>query len=604
MDGRWFSARRIATPALCIAALLFLIAPGTRAATILIRPDGSGDFPTIQAGIDAAAGGDVVLLADGTFTGPGNRDLDYLGKAITVRSQSGDAAACVIDAQTAGRGFYFHNGEGLDSRLERVTITNGSADDGGGVYCYISCSPAITGCRFVANTVTQRGAGLLCRGSAATVTDCVFEWNNAGEGQGGGIWSYGSTLSVSGCTFASNMAHQGGGMLCVSISGPISGCLFDHNLTYGSGGGLYLTQGCAGPIDHCTFTGNMSGPGGGGLQLEINCSPEITACEFRDNSGENGGALSCYNACAPVLSGCLFAGNDGHWGGALAVDLDCNATLSDCRFTRNEALNRAGAIFARESTVTLNHCLLDGNVGGAYGGAISLFRSTFVAGWCTFYDNRSSYAGGLFDHDASTVTMQRTIIAFSGQGPAIYCSYGGVADLTCCDIYGNPDGDWTGCLEGQDGTRGNFSADPRFCDPLNGDFTLAADSPCAAENSPFGCGPIGGQPVGCDAPVSTLAEAERAPGLGVTVTPNPARGSMRLAFDVPPHAAGSPLRLRIFDPGGRVVRDLASGPAVSGRHEVPWDGFDNRGCQVPAGVYAWRLEVGSDEREGRLVIVP
>ena len=72
-------------------------ASGTaRAADYLVHPDGTGDFPTIQAALDAAGQGDVIELADGTFTGDGNRDIDYLGKAITVRSENGPEN-CIID---------------------------------------------------------------------------------------------------------------------------------------------------------------------------------------------------------------------------------------------------------------------------------------------------------------------------------------------------------------------------------------------------------------------------------------------------------------------------------------------------------------------------
>ncbi|MHC4942152.1 MAG: hypothetical protein ACYTG7_03955 [Planctomycetota bacterium] len=115
--------------------VIFLLAAAlpAAAAVYLVKPDGTGDYPTIQAAIDAASAGDEILLADGVFKGVGNRDLDFKGKAITVRSQSGFPGDVTIDAEgvqwVPQRGFDFKTGEGSDSVVRDITITGGSTDD-------------------------------------------------------------------------------------------------------------------------------------------------------------------------------------------------------------------------------------------------------------------------------------------------------------------------------------------------------------------------------------------------------------------------------------------------------------------------------------------
>jgi len=69
-----------------------------------------GDYDYIQDAIAAALAGDTVLVANGVYTGAGNKNLDFDGKAITVRSQNGPEN-CIIDCESNGRAFLFRNGE-------------------------------------------------------------------------------------------------------------------------------------------------------------------------------------------------------------------------------------------------------------------------------------------------------------------------------------------------------------------------------------------------------------------------------------------------------------------------------------------------------------
>ena len=54
----------------------------------------SSPFRTIQRAIDTARDGDTVVVLEGRYTGPGNTNLDFLGKAIIVQSRDPDDEAC------------------------------------------------------------------------------------------------------------------------------------------------------------------------------------------------------------------------------------------------------------------------------------------------------------------------------------------------------------------------------------------------------------------------------------------------------------------------------------------------------------------------------
>ncbi|MCK4680624.1 hypothetical protein KAT82_05830, partial [bacterium] len=85
-----------------------------------------GDFDEIADAIAAAANGDTVMVHPGTYTGAGNRALDFGGKNLALLAAGGPEVT-VIDCEGADRGLYFHTGEDNTSVVSGFTIRNGSA---------------------------------------------------------------------------------------------------------------------------------------------------------------------------------------------------------------------------------------------------------------------------------------------------------------------------------------------------------------------------------------------------------------------------------------------------------------------------------------------
>ena len=71
--------------------------------------------------------------------------------------------------------------------------------------------------------------------------------------------------------------------------------------------------------------------------------------------------------------------------------------------------------------------------------------------------------------------------------------------------------------------------------------------------------------------------------------PNPFTASTVIRFQVP---EASKVELAIFDLAGRRVRTLAGEPFEAGDHALVWDGRDDAGRLVPAGIYFTRVAVG------------
>lgn len=413
--------------------------PGpSEARTWYVTPSGTGDAPTIQAAVDSAATGDVILLASGIYTGTGNRDIELRGKELAIRSENG-AEATELDCQGTidepHRGFFIHESEGPSTIIEGLAIRGGVQYMGyGGAMSIFRASPTVRNCRFADNVVGLHDDKSGC-GGAIALSDAMPRFES--------------------CQFIGNVAWAGGGAVCSGSSAPaFHDCVFESNVALLGGAGAMLVDRGAVTLANCAFVDNNVGSAGGG------------------------GAISC-NDASMELTGCVLRGNytrdpDAGVGAAIAVGYSPNLSVSECVFDSNKATSWLG------------------------GGAFYIYGSTGTVENCTFARNIAPVGSGMTIRN-SDVTIERTIIAFGEDGEAITCGGPTTLAITCCDFVGNDGGDWIGCTASFYGEDGNFWRDPFFCDLESGDLTLHGGSPCLPGYHPQGadCGLIGALGEGC-----------------------------------------------------------------------------------------------------------
>jgi len=357
---------------LTAAISVTVYAPGASGATYVVRPDATGDFSTIQDAITAASGGDVIELTDGTFMGDGNRDIDFFGKALTLRSQSGNPGACVIDCEGSPgyehRGFHFQTGEGPETSIEGITLTGAhKSENAGGVYC-LGASPTFVNCIFADNTSWYSGGAFYGSGCQSSFTDCIFSGNTAYEG-GGAVNLFNSSSSFTRCTFSDNesVMYHGGAMRCNLSSPKLMDCVFELNSAYGGGGAIRCYPASDPVITDCVFFHNWAGLGGA-----IDCfssSPTLTGCVFEDNTASYGGAIRC-DESFPTLSACTLAHNMASYGGGIWCEGGSSPTLDRTLI----AFSAGGAGLGCDETVTdltLTCCDIYGNMLGDWIGCIA-----------------------------------------------------------------------------------------------------------------------------------------------------------------------------------------------------------------------------------------
>ncbi len=309
-----------------------------------------------------------------------------------------------------------------------------------------------------------------------------------------------SDVLVRGFSFRSRMARAV--VVYRSTNIRIEDCLFRECETRVEG--LLDTTESEVTVSSCRFENNILRQLGASRQVDANGSVTLVDCSFAFTSaciGYPNIAVHFTGSGPHAIRSSRF---DDIWGPCV-VTSGSDVVVEDTSFRKGIALPyyAPGPVIglANGGSLLLRNCVVDSAGWGDHG-------------WAPYENNLclESRSGGTLRLESCTVVGPRAYTAIVGSTDArvevarsilagsraanVFQSTGGSLDLSCANVYASSGVVFGGSTPPD--TQGVFSADPLFCDPVHGDYRLAADSPCLPGATPCG-GLVGALGMGCGA---------------------------------------------------------------------------------------------------------
>jgi hypothetical protein len=342
--------------ALSTLALLFSRASSVQASPgiLYVAPGGTcgggvaNCYATVQAAVDAAAPGDEIRVAAGTYTDVHVRPRSdvtttgvvtqsvYLTKTLTILGgynsdfsvRDPAANATILDAQGEGRVLYITGA--ITPTIEGLRLTGGDAsgmdgyeyygthDAGGGVYV-LTATVTLMDNKIYNNAATYGGGGVFLSHSDGRLIDNQITENRVSDGGGAGVFFYKGAPSLESNQVLSNTSDNlGGGVYIFSTDALLKGNTIGANSANSLGGGLDVAS-CSPTLVGNIFSGNTAGKGAGAYLWYSRSA--LTNNVFMDNqAGTDGqGSGLWMGGSKPVLLQTTFASNTGGDGSGIMV---------------------------------------------------------------------------------------------------------------------------------------------------------------------------------------------------------------------------------------------------------------------------------------------
>jgi len=405
--------------------------------TITVDINGTGNYTSIQEGIDNSVDGDTVLVNPGTYF----ENINYNGKNITVASLYIQTEVdsfihqTIIDGNHSGSVVTFESGEDTTAVICGFTIQNGSGTYNdflimGGGMLLINSKASINNC-IITNNISQGGAGICLYNSTVNIAGSSI-FNNHCTFWGGGIGLYNSEInfdSINRCNIYLNYAGIGSDLMAINcgivdiivdtftvaspdndIASPLDIFNFDiqHNIIEQTDDDLFVSPNGDNnnsglninePLKTISYAlvkiksnknnrntiflaSGLYSPVTNNDKFPLNCKSYITIHGSNNKSTKLDGAeqsfifFSRYDSSYTIKDLTVQNGFSYDYnGGGMLIDYSTDIIIRNVNLINNKADDGGGALFFTSSNCIFDNCIIKENCAD-YGGGLQITQNS------------------------------------------------------------------------------------------------------------------------------------------------------------------------------------------------------------------------------------